>query len=88
MSEYTPYDEFSTIEDNETLICEKCGYVNLIKNIPFKRRITRNRQIPLDDAVYDFLKKISFKYKSINVGLQYLIRDYQTLKSENENERN
>ena len=58
---------------SEVLLCQSCGFPNIVKNVPFKRRKKKNRHLPLDDEQWFFLGKMREYYGTYSNAISVLI---------------
>lgn len=57
----------------EPIICENCGFVNIVYKKEYDRRKKKNRHIPISDPVYERLAKLSKgRFGNIDSAIQYL----------------
>lgn len=59
----------------EPIVCSRCGFVDVVAAIPFRRRGRKDHHMFLEDEVFWSLKARCAPYKSFNNGLAMIMRE-------------
>lgn len=70
--------------DNEPLICEKCGHINLISRTPFSRREKKVRTAKFDDIVWTEFRRFKAGFPDSNAALSYLMHKVRNVEEASE----